>query len=83
MTQEPSNESATLTVGELLALPATIDVATAGRAFGIGRTTSYQLARADQFPCKVVRAGRAFRVVTADLHRVLGVQRTDEQAPAA
>lgn len=62
-----------LTRSELLALPATVDVATGGRAFGIGRTTAYSLARAGEFPCTVIRAGKAYRVVTADLLRVLHI----------
>jgi hypothetical protein len=56
---------------ELLALPASIDIVTAGRAFGLGRTTAYQLARQGDFPCKVLRTGRAYRAITADLLRVL------------
>ncbi|GAA4999650.1 integrase [Streptomyces siamensis] len=62
-----------LTRSELLALPAAVDVETAARAFGIGRTTAYALARTDQFPCKVLRAGKAYRVVTEDLLRVLQI----------
>lgn len=62
-----------LTRSELLALPAAVDVETAARAFGIGRTTAYALAKSDEFPCKVLRAGKAYRVITADLLRVLHV----------
>lgn len=62
-----------LTRSELLALPAAVDVETAARAFGIGRTTAYALARTDQFPCKVLRAGKAYRVITEDLLRVLQI----------
>lgn len=62
-----------LTRSELLALPAAVDVETAARAFGIGRTTAYTLARTNQFPCKVLRAGKAYRVITEDLLRVLQV----------
>ncbi|MET8765821.1 hypothetical protein [Streptomyces sp. NPDC004658] len=62
-----------LTRDELLALPAAVDVETAGRAFGIGRTTAYALVRADQFPCKVIRAGRTVRVATEDILRVLAI----------
>ncbi|MDH6122039.1 putative DNA-binding transcriptional regulator AlpA [Kitasatospora sp. GAS204A] len=58
---------------DLLDLPPTVDVETAGKAFGLGRTTSYSLARSGQFPCKVIRVGRSYRVVTADLLRVLGL----------
>ncbi|WP_239135275.1 integrase [Streptomyces sp. SID12488] len=63
----------TLSRSALLALPATIDVETAGRAFGIGRTTAYALAKSGAFPCRVLRAGKAYRVVTEDLLRVLHI----------
>ncbi|MFE3378671.1 DNA-binding protein [Streptomyces anulatus] len=73
-----------MTAQEVMDLPAVVDVETAGRALGIGRTLAYQLARNGQFPCTVVRAGRAFRVVTADLHRVLQVPgASSAAAPAA
>lgn len=62
-----------LTRDDLLALPAAIDVETASRAFGLGRTTGYALAKADKFPCKLIKAGRSYRVITADLLRVLEV----------
>ncbi|MFH0243616.1 helix-turn-helix domain-containing protein [Streptomyces sp. HK10] len=58
---------------ELLALPATTDVETAARAFGLGRTTAYALAKANEFPCKIIRAGKTYRVITADLLRVLHI----------
>ncbi|MDQ0836089.1 hypothetical protein QF032_007933 [Streptomyces achromogenes] len=38
----------------------------------MGRTKSYELVRAGKFPCKVIPAGRTYRVVTAHLLRVLG-----------
>ncbi|WP_431969200.1 helix-turn-helix domain-containing protein [Actinacidiphila sp. bgisy160] len=71
-----------VTTGDVLALPPTTDLETAAAAaaFGIGRTTAYDLARKGEFPCKVIRAGRRMRVVTADLVRVLGL---DAAAPVA
>lgn len=63
----------TLTIADLQKLPPTIDVVTAGRAFGINRDTAYKLARSGAFPCEVIQAGRRYRVVTADLLRVLQV----------
>lgn len=72
MTQLVS-EQHQLTRDELLALPASIDIVTAARAFGVGRTTAYALARSGKFPCKVLRAGKAYRVITQDLLRVLGI----------
>ncbi|MER7477485.1 DNA-binding protein [Streptomyces sp. NPDC126510] len=84
MTQLASTENQEFTVGDLINLPPTTDVETAGRAFGFGRTKAYELVRAGQFPCKVIPAGRTYRVVTADLRRVLGVQQEDtEHSPAA
>lgn len=70
---------------ELLALPASIDIVTAGRAFGIGRTTAYTLARSGEFPCRVIRAGRAYRAITADLLRVLDItpERSDGAEPVS
>ncbi|MFE2559863.1 helix-turn-helix domain-containing protein [Streptomyces sp. NPDC059352] len=70
-----------MTRNELLALPASVDLVTAGRAFGVGRTTAYTLARSGEFPCAVIRAGKAYRVITADLLRVLQI--TPENSEAA
>ncbi|MER6562393.1 DNA-binding protein [Streptomyces sp. NPDC001027] len=89
MTQQPSTDHQELTVRHLLDLPPTTDVETGGKAFGMGRTKAYELVRAGKFPCKVIPAGRTYRVVTADLLRVLGLeasaepQKTAEHAPAA
>lgn len=63
-----------MTIDELKGLPATIDVVTAGRAFGFGRAKAYRLAKAGQFPCKVTKIGRNYRVLTADLLRALGIE---------
>ena len=35
-----------MSLDELLSLPVSVDLTTAGRAFGIGRTKSFELARA-------------------------------------
>ncbi|NEA23424.1 helix-turn-helix domain-containing protein [Actinomadura bangladeshensis] len=59
---------------ELLALPTTISVETAARAIGLGRTRAYQLARRGEFPCKVIRIGASYRVVTVDLRQLLGIE---------
>ncbi|GAA1662268.1 DNA-binding protein [Nonomuraea sp. NPDC048892] len=62
-----------LTTKELLALPATVDLPTAGKAFGIGRTKSHELARNGQFPCRVLRVGNTYRVGRADILRCLNI----------
>ncbi|MBE1533262.1 helix-turn-helix domain-containing protein [Actinomadura algeriensis] len=65
-----------MTTAEIRSLPATIDLVTAGRVFGVGRTKAYQLARTGDFPCRVLRVGRSYRVPTADLLAALGVALT-------
>jgi hypothetical protein len=62
-----------MTLAEIGELPAVTDVVTAGRALGLGRTKSYELARAGQFPCPVIRAGKAWLVPVAGLLAVLGL----------
>ncbi|MEI5008620.1 hypothetical protein RB196_16040 [Streptomyces sp. PmtA] len=73
----PSNSSTAergMSRKELLGLPASIPLEVGNRALRIGRTTGYALARRGEYPCKVLRLGNCYRVVTADLLRVLDVQ---------
>lgn len=58
---------------ELLALPAAVDLDTGSRALGLGRSKGYALAKQGQYPCRVLRLGKAYRVVTADLLELLGL----------
>ncbi|WP_280422562.1 helix-turn-helix transcriptional regulator [Nocardia carnea] len=51
----------------------TVDLHTAADVLGIGRSTAYKLASAGDFPAKVIRAGRRYRVVSADLRRLISV----------
>ena len=60
-----------MTVADLSALPTVLDLMTAARVLKIGRTTAYALARADEFPCPVIRVGGTYRVPTAGLLRLL------------
>jgi hypothetical protein len=68
----------TLSAAELRDLPTAVDIVTAGRAFGIGRTKAHELARAGQFPVPVLRLGNSYRVTRAALLRALGESTTDE-----
>jgi hypothetical protein len=61
-----------LKVGDLADLPAVIDVVTAGRILGIGRTSAYRLAKDGQFPCRVLKVGRRYLVPTRELLSLLG-----------
>ena len=68
---------------ELLALPAAIDLDTANRAIGLGRSKGYELARLGDYPCRVLRLGKKYRVITADLLRLLGIDATVGEGVAA
>lgn len=65
-----------LTAVQISHLPASIDLVTAARALGIGRTKAYELARFGGFPCAVWRVGRSYRVRTSDLQTFLGLTTT-------
>jgi hypothetical protein len=62
-----------LTKDEVLALPVSFDLETGGRCFDIGRTKSYELARAGQFPVPLLRLGASYRVRRADVLLALGI----------
>lgn len=62
-----------MSLSELLAMPVTVDIGTAARALGLGRSTGYELTRRGEFPCRVLRVGSSYRVPTAELLRLLGV----------
>lgn len=55
--------NATPTADEIRAWPVTVRVPQAGTAFGIGRSTSYRLARNNEFPCPVLPAGDHGQIV--------------------
>jgi hypothetical protein len=61
---------------------ATVDLMTAARALGLGRTKAYELARQSRFPCPVIRIGETYRVPTAGLLELLGVS-AEQQPPAS
>ena len=58
---------------------ATVDLMTAAAALGLGRTRAYELARRNQFPCRVIRIGDTYRIPTPGLLELLGVT---AEAPA-
>ncbi len=64
-------------VADALDLPPMIDVVTAARYLGIGRTTAYTLAAKDALPVPVVRIGTALRIPTAPLLKILGITPPD------
>ena len=62
-----------LTFDQLYTLPTVVDLMTAARALGIGRSKAYQLAHDGKFPCRIIRIGTHYNIPTADLLTVLGV----------
>lgn len=56
-----------ITVSQLANLPAVIDLPTAARILGVGRTIAYEQVRAGTWPTRVLRVGRLIRVPTAAL----------------
>ncbi len=70
-----------LTREELLALPAAIDLVTAARALGLGRTLAHDLARRGEFPVPVLRAGRLYRVATARVLELLAIDTEPQTKP--
>jgi hypothetical protein len=72
------NEQIQMTMDELLRLPVSVDLTTAGRAFGLGRTRSFELAKANNFPCRVLRVGgepggMKYRVPRSAIFEALGI----------
>lgn len=66
-----------MTVEQILALPAVVDLPTAGACFGHGRNKSYELARTDEFPCDVLPVGNAkYRVARSAILDALGIEDT-------
>jgi hypothetical protein len=68
-----------VTIAELRA-NATVDLMTAARALNLGRTKAYELARRDEFPCRVIRIGETYHIPTPGLLELLGVAPEDPAA---
>ncbi|MGC5007442.1 integrase [Streptomyces sp. DT203] len=66
--------SRALTTAEVLALPAAVDLVTAGRALSLGRTVTYDLARRGEFPVPLLRLGAQYRARRSDLLDLLGIE---------
>lgn len=49
------------------------DLPTAAALLGLSRSSAYDLAKRDQFPVPVIRAGRRYRVPVAPLLATLGI----------
>jgi hypothetical protein len=62
----------------------TVDLTTAARALGLGRTKAYDLAHRQQFPCRVLHISDTYRVPTAGLLELLGLAPDEpDRSPAS
>ncbi|MER7363606.1 hypothetical protein [Nonomuraea wenchangensis] len=59
---------------EIRALPVGVPLVAAGRALLMGRTKSHALARAGQFPVKVLQVGNRYIVPKIELLRYFGLE---------
>lgn len=71
-TERPAGPTG-MQMDELLALPVAFSLDTANRALLLGRTKGFELAKRGEYPCRVLRVGRTYRVTRADLLRTLGI----------
>jgi len=71
-----------MSISELNTLPAIVDLLTAARALGLGRTKAYELARRGKFPCPILRVGDTYRVPTIALLELLGITTVIRQRTA-
>ncbi|GAA4617177.1 hypothetical protein GCM10023195_76550 [Actinoallomurus liliacearum] len=62
-----------LSLADIDTLPVVMDLVSAGKVLGLGRTKSYELAKKGQFPCRLIRVGKSYLVPTADLLALLGL----------
>ena len=72
MTVTTQNPGEVWTIDAVRKLPATVDIETAGAVLGIGRSKSYELAKAGEFPVRVLRIGRDRQQVERGQRALLG-----------
>jgi hypothetical protein len=73
-----------MTIDEIRALPASVPLAPACRALGIGLTKGYALARRDKFPVRLLPVGNAkYRAPKSAILEYLGISETAPSTAAA
>ena len=63
-----------MTRGELDALPPVLDVPTAAKVLGIGRSLAYDLVRRGDWPTHVLHVGKFIKISSAPLPALLSEQ---------
>ncbi len=69
----PETKAGKPSLADLARLPPTVNVETAARVMGIGRSLAYELVRSGAFPCTVLHVGNRYLIPTASLLRILEV----------
>jgi len=68
-----ASSTAVWTAQRIRALGVVTDLPTAAKILGLGRALAYDLARIDQFPVPVIRAGSRYRVPVAGILTAVGL----------
>lgn len=71
-----------MTQDEISRLPAVVDISTAARVLGVGRSAAYELVRSGAWPTPVIRLGKSIRIPTAPLLDLVGVRTAAQDALA-
>lgn len=74
MNRDTVNGTRPWTEDAIRALGMTTDVEVAGAILGIGRTKAYELAKNGEFPVKIVRVGRRYKVSVPALLKLLDAE---------
>lgn len=72
--------SPTMTRQELAALPPVIDIPTASRVLGLGRSAAYELVRTGQWPTPILRLGRLIKVPSQPLLKLVGIEPLEQES---
>ncbi|WP_187361167.1 hypothetical protein [Phytoactinopolyspora mesophila] len=75
--------AAALSVDEIRTFPAAVPLVDAGRAFGLGRTKTHELARAGEFPVPLIKIGSSYRARRSDILDALGIVDAEPAATAS
>ena len=75
MKPRPDRRRMNANTTDVASLPPVLDVPTAGRLLGLGRSAAYDLITAERWPTPVLRLGRRLRIPTAPLLTLLGLSR--------
>ena len=60
--------------GDIANLPQVLDLPTAARLLGVGRSCAYELVRRGEWPTPVLRLGKLIRVPKAPLLALIGIE---------